>query len=145
MNLIYSINTATENDILLHLIECNDYFIPHLDSRINIHDFTKKIQCNAELFEAWNNLSLIGLVSAYFNNDTKIVFINHVCVLKSFQGYGISKKIISNCICYSKEKKYKFIKLEVYKNNFKAINLYKYFNFEIENEFDNYLIMQRIL
>lgn len=118
----YKISHAKEEDILCHLNECNSLFSPSLSTRVNIEAFAKKIILNAVTFEAWDSESLIGLVSAYFNND--FAYINHVAVAPLYLRKGIARKLVENCISFAIKKNVREIKLEVSKSNEKALTLY---------------------
>ena len=134
MNIIYKINNSKKEDIDSHLSITNEYFNPPLSTKLNLLDFAEKIYNNATRFEAWDEEELIGLISCYCNKE--VAFINHVAIIKKFQGLGIAKILMKNCIDYTKEKRFKEIELEVSINNKEAINLYKLFNFSIVNETD---------
>lgn len=140
-NIIYQIKTAKQNDVLLHLKLCNDEFIPKLNTRVNLEEYSIKIHQNAITFEAWNQNQLIGLIATYFNQEHLFGFITNVSVAKNHMGTGIASKLLEMCINYATTNKYQTIKLEVNKENIPAINFYKKYNFtEIETKTDS-LIM----
>lgn len=144
MSVLYKINTATKKEIYNHLIICNDIFIPKLNTRIDISTFSDKIFEKAIKFEAWHNNILIGLVSAYFNNlETGTGFINNVSVLPEYHKKGIASQLIKNSEDYAKKNNFRQIQLEVNKNNFSAVNLYKKNKFyPVENNGD-FIIMKK--
>lgn len=140
-HIIYLIKTAKQNDILLHLKLCNVEFIPKLNTRVNLEEYSIKIHQNAITFEAWNQNQLIGLIATYFNQEPLFGFITNVSVTKNHMGTGIASKLLEMCINYALNNKYQTIKLEVTKENIPAINFYKKYNFtEIETKTDS-LIM----
>jgi ribosomal protein S18 acetylase RimI-like enzyme len=138
--ILYKTNTAVTTDIILHLKTCNNEFIPKLDTRVNLEEYSQKINQNAVTFEAWNKLELIGLIAAYFNQE-KCGFISNVSVVKNHSGIGIASKLLLMCIEYAKSNKFNTLRLEVNKENNPAIYFYRKYNFiEIEKTIDS-LIM----
>jgi ribosomal-protein-alanine N-acetyltransferase len=127
---ILKTNTATEKDIFFHLKKCNHLFVPPLDTDLDIKEYSKKIKKNAYTFEAWNDNSLIGLVACYLNNpETNEGYITNVSVVEKYHGHGIAKKLLMNNLTKAKQKKFTNLKLEVQKNNRKAIQLYSKLGF----------------
>ena len=140
-DIIYEIKTANQNDVLSHLKLCNDEFIPKLDKRVNLEDYSIKIHQNAITFEAWNKQHLIGLIAIYFNQEQFFGYITNVSIGKEYMGKSIATKLLEMCINYSKINTYQNIKLEVNKENIPAITFYKKYNFtELETKTDS-LIM----
>jgi ribosomal protein S18 acetylase RimI-like enzyme len=135
-NIIYQIKTAMEEDICFHLNDCSDSFIPSLNSRVNIEEYSKKIAERAVTFEAWINGKLIGLIATYFNFEAQYGYITSVSVSKQFMGAGIASELLKRCISHANTNMLKEIKLEVYKENIPAINFYKKYNFA-QNEIKN--------
>lgn len=138
---IYKIKTATEEDIFLHLKECDNNFTPSLSSRLDIAAYSKKIFDKSITFEAWQNSILSGTIAAYFNKTTKSAFITNVSVLKKIMGLGIASKLLKMCIDYSFKNEIKQITLEVNKNNIHAIAFYKRFNFTEDHVKGDELVM----
>jgi len=128
--LLFKTKQAAEKDILVHLKECNDSFLPPLNERTDLLTYSKKIHEKAITFEAWNNDWLIGLIAVYFNNaDPLSAFITSVSVVKKYKGMGIATSLLKNCINYSVDKNCFIIYLEVNNENTPAINFYKKYNF----------------
>lgn len=142
----YTIDQASQYDILNHLLECDNEFIPPLHQKVNIAEYVEKIFSNATRFEAWFNNELKGLVAAYFNNTMEQkAFITNVSVSPNNYGKGIAKVLLNNCITYGEEKKVLELNLEVNELNNKAINLYKQFGFEIISKHNDLIQMKRQL
>ena len=135
---------ATTLDIEKHLVECDDFFVPPLSNKVNIKTYSKKIYDFAITFEAWEESRLVGLIAVYFNDiSTKIGFITNVSVSPNCLGKGIAKKLLKLSKEYAKNQFYTEIKLEVDKNNLKAISLYKKNGFElIPEELNNNLVFK---
>lgn len=145
-NVIYKTKTATQEEIYSHLSDCNYNFIPPLDERVNIQEYSKKIVEKSVTFEAWANTILVGFVAAYFNDiENHSGYITNVSITKSYMGLGIASKLLNLCIGYAREKNFNELKLEVNKDNAPAINFYKRLNFSaIESKSDNILMKFKI-
>lgn len=140
MQIVFKINTASEDVILTHLNHCNNQFVPALGTRVSLEVYAKKMVDYAILFEAWADERLIGMVAMYLN-DQKHGYITNVSVYNEYGRKGIAKQIFLNLIEYSKANKISEIKLEVSAINIAAINLYKYFGFESIEEKNNQIIL----
>lgn len=142
----YKINTASQNDILEHLRNCDHLFSPPLSERIILKDYSEKLFDKSEKFEAWENGHMVGLVAAYFNNkETKNAFITSVSVLESYSKQGIASKLIEMLLSYAKQKSFISISLEVYYGNNKAILLYTKKEFQVIDKKNNNLHMKYII
>lgn len=135
----YKTKTAKKQEIVSHLKECSGNFIPPLYERINIEEYSKKIEDKSITFEVWSENILVGLVAIYINTTTHSAFITNVSILKEYMGLKIAAELIDRCIEYVKQNDLEEIKLEVHEKNAKAISLYKKFAFikyDTKNEFD---------
>lgn len=130
MNIIYTINKAEFEKIVVHLSCCDPYFFPPLSSKVNIQDYATKLISHATRWEAWDNDKLVGLVAGYLNDFNKeYAFITSVSVLQEYNLKGIASKLISQFIRLAKEMGFIKIGLEVANDNREAKNLYKKLNF----------------
>jgi predicted GH43/DUF377 family glycosyl hydrolase len=82
--------------------------------------------------EAWDN-KLIGLV-AFYMNDGDFAYITNISVSNSHLRQKIALNLVNNCIEYIKERNISTIKLEVKRNNSRAISLYEKIGFSKTNE-----------
>lgn len=138
----YKINFAKKRAILNHLRNCNASFVPPLNHKVDIDNYSQKIFNNADTFEAWNKNKLVGLVAVYCNEINKRAFITNVSVLEKFNNMGVASKLLENCIKYIESKQFKEIALEVNMRSDKAKSLYKKLDFQ-EVELDNETILMR--
>jgi ribosomal protein S18 acetylase RimI-like enzyme len=139
----FKTKTASEHEILNHLSECNNSFIPPLSNKVYLISYSKKIVEKAITFEAWNEDKLAGLIAAYFNDSEKRTgYITNVSIVPEFAGKGIGSELLLNCIDYAMKEDYYEIKLEVNKLNIKGISLYKKHNFVQIDERDDNIIMK---
>ncbi len=145
-HIIYKIKSAAIENIEEHLEKTKNNFVPLLDTTVNINKYSCKLFKYSQTFEAWNNEELIGLIAAYVNDyKTKIVYISNVSVLLEYSGRNIAKKLLENCIEFSKYQQFKEIRLEVNKENLRAIRFYEKNNFMKISENNNSIILKIIL
>jgi ribosomal protein S18 acetylase RimI-like enzyme len=143
MNFRYTINTATEKQILAHLKRCNDNFSPPLNERVVLHEYSNKIFEKSITFEAWEKGSLIGLVSAYFNDkENRTGFITNVSTNNKYKRRGIATKLLNMCINYAQQHNFAEIDLEVAQNNNTAIQLYEINGFYHYKNGSNCILMK---
>ena len=132
--LVYQIKTATEADIAAHLTRCAAEFVPSLDQRVNIPVYAAKLAAKAVSFEAWQETLLAGLIACYFNVETRQAYISSVSVNKELKGSGAALQLLQNCLQYAKQCGMTTIRLEVNKDNLRAINFYERNGFKKEEE-----------
>lgn len=124
-DLKYKTKTATEEQICLHLKECDNDFVAYLAKRINIEEYSTKLFEKSITFEAWNNNNLVGLIAGYFNDmENKMAYITNVSIIKSYTRKGIASELLNRCITYAEQHGFKEIMLEVLKDNKAATGLY---------------------
>ncbi|MCH8945869.1 MAG: GNAT family N-acetyltransferase [Nanoarchaeota archaeon] len=88
-----------------------------------------------KVFLAKEKNKFVGYISIKIKNNIGELGMS---VLKDCQGKGIGSKLTSYIIDFAKKKDCKKIKLKVWENNIKAINLYKKFGFVIKSEKKNF-------
>lgn len=142
MTINYNINTATSDDIDIHLTACNDNFIPALSEKVDIADYALKLSKHAVNFEAWDGGVLAGLIAAYFNDtENGLGYITNVSTVAAYSGRGIASNLLKRCIAYGREQQFESIGLEVNKQSLAAVNLYQKFGFVTVGETDTMLKM----
>lgn len=139
----FTIKQALEEEIYQHLLKCSDYFLPPLAETVDIKSYAKKIFENAVTFEAWVQKDLIAMVAAYINDEQcRMAYITNVSVVNSYSGKHIASGLLKNCIQYTADKKFSEIRLKVFIDNIRAIQLYQKLNFENVEVKGEYLIMK---
>ncbi|ELY7490159.1 GNAT family N-acetyltransferase [Cronobacter turicensis] len=122
-------NCATSQEVAEHLSQCEETFVTSLAAKIAIPDYAKKITDHAWRTEAWLDNKLVGLVAAYFNDDTQQGFITNVSVLPQVQNRGIGSQLLTQCLSLLQTKGATEIGLEVDESNIPAQRLYMYKGF----------------
>lgn len=143
----YSIGKADKVTIVSHLLACDNSFMPPLSQRVNIDDYAIKIENKAQLFEAWANNELVGLIAAYCNDkDKNTAFISNVSVLPEWRNRGIAQRLMEKCIINMQELGFTQIELEVNKSNKAAIFLYEKNGFiAVRQMLSSILYLRRLL
>ncbi len=139
MDLKYTEGMASEQEIYSHLMKCNEDFVPHLEKKVNIQEYSRKIFGKAVTFEAWADGILAGLVAAYFNDpENRFGYITNVSRMKRYAGLGIASRLMNLCIRYARQRNFKEIRLEVHKDSSAAVSLYRksgFVDYESKNDF----------
>lgn len=73
-----------------------------------------------------STLQIIG--SSWLTNDFRRIYLHHFAIHPQFQGKGLSHPLLKKSLEWVKEKGLQ-VKLEVHKDNEKALNLYKKYGF----------------
>lgn len=115
---------VTLNHIIKHLYKCSSSFIPHLDSYVNIDEYSKKIFEKSILFTEFDGDKLVALIAVYDNNLEKTGWITNVSVDPDYIRKGLASKLLNETIYFFVKKEYNRIYLEVFLENKNAINLY---------------------
>jgi ribosomal protein S18 acetylase RimI-like enzyme len=134
----------SSNEIYLFFIETDNDFYPQLSYRLNIKEYAKKLYMNANLIVSRDssNNKIVGLTAFYANNYQNMnAFLSNINVKKSYSGKGIAKQMMDIMHKDLIKKGFKSITLEVYKNNSRAINIYKKQGFVIYNQKNQYYTM----
>ncbi len=89
------------------------------------------------ILEKKDTKQVIG--TSWMTFDGRRLHMHHFGILPEFQGMGFSKPLLMESLKFAKEKNIQ-IKLEVHKDNRKAITLYKKYGFEYLGDYDIYII-----
>lgn len=145
MNIVYRIDTASHEDILQHLRQCDNDYTPPLSARVDLYSYAGKLRSNAVSFEAWDtdgNL-LVGIINAYLNDHkTQRGFISNVSVLREYRGMGLASTLLRMCLDYAAQSGFQFVELEVAPTNTLAQKLYNGAGFEIIASENGFLRMR---
>lgn len=124
MNFQIRHNTVSE-EVLKDYLELN-FFQFHVSfSEMCLKmNYSHKLFVNASTFEIWDDLLLVGLICAYLNYESKIVYIPYVCISKDYSGMGLASSLFDYLEEYCRERLLEKIFLEVREDNHSAISLY---------------------
>lgn len=109
----------------------------------NISEYAEKINQNAEIYFLVNNDIDIGMCAIYSNDyENKIIYISSISIKKDYLSKGLGQVLLDYIFTLKNNYNMKYIKLEVKKNNIKAINFYKKNGFQvIEEKLETYLMV----
>ncbi|MEA3495898.1 MAG: GNAT family N-acetyltransferase [Bacteroidota bacterium] len=93
----------------------------------------------AKLFVIEFEDKIIG--TSWITNDGRRLYLHHFGIDTEFQGYGLSKPLLKESLDFVKEVGLQ-IKLEVHKENFKAINLYRNSGFSYLGDYKVFIIRE---
>ncbi|MHA1785410.1 MAG: GNAT family N-acetyltransferase [Candidatus Helarchaeota archaeon] len=130
-----------------YLEENSDIFIPPLKTRIDIETFSNKIYTNAIHICAFDNDKLIGFLASYFNHpQNEFGYITTISVSHEYQNKGIASKLLIEAFSYARLNNFNRIRLEVHKNNLRAIDFYKMKGFDfIESKEFSFIMEAKVL
>lgn len=123
------LNTATAQQVEVHLALCDAQFVPPLHARVDIPAYAAKIVARAHRFEAWSGDTLVGLVAAYVDDAAARAFVTNVSVLPAWSGRGVASALLLRCIAHARGARMGEIRLEVDRRNAAAISLYERIGF----------------
>ena len=132
--ILFATDRADIDEIVRHLRECDERFVPALSTRVDIGTYAAKLFDRAKRFEAWYNGQLIGLIAAYCNNrESGTALITSVSVLAAWAGRGTASRLLQNCIGQARQFGMQRIMLEVSNDNRAAIAFYAKHGFAAES------------
>ena len=95
----------------------------------------RTIKTGGNLTLMMKNGKIIG--TFWLTHDNRRTFLHHFGILPNFQGLGLAKLLMDKCIEEIKEIGFQ-VKMEVHKENIKALSLYRKYNFF---DFSDYELM----
>jgi ribosomal protein S18 acetylase RimI-like enzyme len=129
---------------LKKFILSTELYIPRpLTQRVNLNSFLNKLKCKANIVCAWKNKKLGG-VSLFYLKETEnpVAFITYIAVIPEFWGEGLAGKLLNQTKQLAKNFNKKQVKLEVDKDNKRAIAFYKKQGFQIEKHMGSSFFMK---
>ena len=95
----------------------------------------KRIKSRKEIFlVAEIENKIVGLIDGYLIDSIyhkeKVAYLDHLCVDKKYRNREIGTRLIKEFDNKAKKRGAKFIKLNAFENNIKAVNLYKKLGFK---------------
>src|SRR3954468_6086198 len=97
-SLLYRRDTATTDDVHMHLTRCDADFTPPLSARLDLRGYAAKLADRAAGCEAWDGGQLVGLVAAYVTPGAPEAFISNVSVVSERRGHGVAAALVAGCI-----------------------------------------------
>lgn len=134
----------SQSEIFDYLTENCEIFVPRLESRLDVREYSRKLNKYATHFCAFDKDRLKAFSACYFNDEKrKTGYISSFSVMKEYQGLGISSDLLNMIISYARERSFERIKLEVRKENEEVMKIYSKKGF-IETERDSRVITMEL-
>lgn len=145
MQLEWTENVATADEIAEHLKCCAPLFVARLRRRVDLDKYSHKIFKKATRFEAWEKQLLVGLVAAYLTDpfDRSVGFVTNVSVLETHKGNGVAGRLLATCRERAVAAGLTVLRLEVDSDNTAALSLYKKIGYTIVDDGNEVITMQR--
>ncbi len=89
------------------------------------------------LLEEESTGNIVG--TSWITNDSRRLYLHHFGIVPYFQGKGLSHMLMEKSMEFVKSKKLQ-IKLEVYKENFKARKLYEGYRFKYLGDYEVFIV-----
>ena len=142
INIKYSIDKATVEDLSSFFKESDELFDPPLRTFVDIEAYALKIRTLARTFEAWNNDKLIGYVAAYLNDvNKKEGFVLNLSVFPEFRRHKIYQTLSKNLINTAIEEGFERLLFEVLKKEKMLIELYRRSGYEYLRDKGDHLVI----
>ncbi|HEY4898423.1 MAG TPA: GNAT family N-acetyltransferase [Candidatus Nanopelagicaceae bacterium] len=133
----------SEIEYLLTSVDAD--FDPPLSTRISIPEYAEKIHKNATIFSTHQGGELIAFIALYCNTPNKLTaYMTMLAVSRNHRNNGLASNLLETSIRFLKKLGFRILRLEVYKSNSNAINLYENFGFKKvdEDERDTSVFME---
>lgn len=125
-------SAASAAAVSAHLKACDAAFVPKLSDRLDIDAYAEKIVGNAVTFEAWQEDLLVGLVAVYINDPARQTsYVTNVTVEPLLMGKHVAAALFERCLARARGEGFEVMKLEVGRENQRAIRFYEKFGFRI--------------
>ncbi len=142
----YKCNTLTQEEVISLLRKAENSFDPPLSQNIpyTVSDYAKKLSENAWFILCMEDDEIIGFTAYYLNQEGGFAYIPQIWVSDMHQRKGIGAsmmdKLIKDVPSYVKS-----IRLEVRKNNEKAVAFYEKNGFVVFDEKNGKLLLGKVI
>ena len=120
------------DDLLSHLLICDEYFVPHLSSYVDVHEYALKLYDCAKKVAVYEASRVIAL-GAFYVTSRNCGFISNISVDPEFHSCGLGKKILflveQELLAAGKNQ----VDLQVFVANSKAMSFYMLNGYVVRN------------
>ena len=128
------------------LTDVDDEFIPKLSVRLNLDEYVDKIIAKSTIVPVYENGVLNAFISFYCNDlKDHVGYLSMIVVKRDYRNKGVAQLLIEYAISFLQHSGFKYFRLEVNKQNVKALNLYKKSGFTIFQETVDVFLMEKKL
>lgn len=136
-------NCASAHDIELFLLKHKHVFNPAFDKVVNISEYAQKLRNYGNSYELWFENRLDALMVVYFSEKLKQIYVPYICTSNSHYGPHVGQYLF-NLISYFSSP-FHHIRLEVRKDNYRALSFYEKLGFSKMEESENKIKMEKKL
>jgi ribosomal protein S18 acetylase RimI-like enzyme len=124
-----------DNELKEFLLLTEKYIPRPLTKRVDFDKFLNKLKNHANIICARDRRRLAGASIVYLKEiENPAAFITYIAVIPAFWGKGLAKELLEHTKQLSNKYHKKQIKLEVDKENKRAISFYEKQGFQIEKQ-----------
>ncbi len=102
------------------------------------------LKAGGKLFVLYNRMNDEIIGTSWLTHDHRRIYMHHFLIKPAYQGKGYSEMLMLKSKEYARLSGMQF-KLEVHRDNYKAINLYKKWGFKYLGDYDVYIIRDYII
>lgn len=127
---------------LKNIIVSQEDVVEQLVIKHDVDEYVLKLYENATIIPYYSGSFLKGFIAYYANDILKEnAFLTIIIIDKNSRKEGLGNLLLECSICDLKNKGFKNYKLEVLKNNLKALDLYEKYGFEVVNDMGKSYLM----
>ena len=142
--MIYTTERLTRDKVYELLTRCNNSFSPPLFQNIPYtpEEYAEKLANNASFVVCHEDNEIIGFTAYYTNIEGGFIYIPQIWVSDYHQRKGIGAALL-DVVVHNAPSVIQSVRLEVRKNNEKAIGFYKKSGFSYVSESDNKCLLEK--
>ena len=140
----YSIEKLSQQEVFNLLVTCNNSFTPPLSQNIpyTLEEYAERLATYADFVLAKEDGEIAGFLAYYTNAEGGFAYIPQVWVSDNHQRKGIGGQML-NVLIQNIPESLSSVRLEVRKNNYKAVSFYDKMGFEVIKDNDNKLLLKK--
>lgn len=121
-------NLASSKDIEQFLINHSNDFNPPFDCEVKISEYAQKLRKYGNTYELWFEGHLDAILVVYLSEKLQQIYIPYICTKKSHYGPHVGQYLFKMILHFAHP--FRYIRLEVNKNNLRAFSFYKKLGFK---------------
>ena len=140
----YSIEKLSKKEVLNLLISCNNSFTPPLSKNIpyTLEEYAERLATYADFVLAKEGGEIAGFLAYYTNTEGGFAYIPQVWVSDNHQRKGIGGQML-NMLIQNIPESLSSVRLEVRKNNEKAVSFYNKMGLVVIKDNDSKLMLEK--
>ena len=142
----YSIEKLSQQEVFDLLVTCNNSFTPPLSKNIpyTLEEYAERLATYADFVLAKEGGEIAGFLAFYTNTEGGFAYIPQVWVSDNHQRKGIGGQML-NMLIQNILASFLSVRLEVRKNNEKALSFYNKMGFVVIKDSDSKLLLEKYI